>query len=313
VNAAVIVAPDNSIAQVPSVVVHAMTAAEYKAQVQRIQQVMKAVMKDKVHYGIIPGCPKPSLWKPGAEVLCTTFHIAPSFIIVDLSNDRRSKYRVTCVAKHQPTGIVLGEGLGAANSNEEKYQWRDAVCEEEYDEADEDERRAKWQKGYNGAPAFKRLQIRTDPDNIDNTILKMACKRAQVAMTLNCTAASDIFTQDLEDMPEELRGAADSDEHAQQSRQQQSRGRPQTQAPQRRSTNGSGQSNGQSNGLCTDKQAKLIGVKLDNAGIPESEFLKQFNVTSISKLPFTKVNDALAWITNPEPEQEREPGLDDEG
>jgi hypothetical protein len=33
----------------------------------------------------------------------------------------------------------------------------------------------------------------------------MACKRAQVAMTLNVTAASDIFTQDIEDLPEELR------------------------------------------------------------------------------------------------------------
>jgi hypothetical protein len=33
----------------------------------------------------------------------------------------------------------------------------------------------------------------------------MACKRAMIAMTLNVTAASDIFTQDIEDLPEELR------------------------------------------------------------------------------------------------------------
>jgi hypothetical protein len=33
----------------------------------------------------------------------------------------------------------------------------------------------------------------------------MACKRAMIAMTLNVTAAPDIFTQDIEDLPEELR------------------------------------------------------------------------------------------------------------
>ena len=48
-------------------------------------------------------------------------------------------------------------------------------------------------------------QIRTEPADLANTILKMACKRAMIAMTLNVTAASDIFTQDIEDIPEELR------------------------------------------------------------------------------------------------------------
>ncbi|MBW2646973.1 MAG: hypothetical protein JRE23_12530, partial [Deltaproteobacteria bacterium] len=39
-----------------------------------------------------------------------------------------------------------------------------------------------------------------DPWDLQNTIYKMACKRAQVAAVLNATAASDIFTQDVEDM-----------------------------------------------------------------------------------------------------------------
>jgi hypothetical protein len=293
----------------PNAVAHAMTAAEVKAQVQRIQQVMRAVMKDKVHFGVVPGTPKPSLWKAGAEVLCATFRIADSYRIEDLSDDRCMRYRVTCIGTHQTTGVILGEGVGAASSNEEKYQWRDAICEEEYEEADDDQRRAKWQKGYNGAEPFKRLQIRTDPANSDNTVLKMACKRAKIAMTLNVTAASDIFTQDLEDLPE---GTEPSDDN-QQPRQQQSRGRPQTQAPRARSNNGGGQSNGQGGGRCTDKQAKLIGMKLDNAGIPENEFLQHFKVNAIAELPFARVNDALAWIANPEPEQEREPGADGEG
>jgi hypothetical protein len=38
-----------------------------------------------------------------------------------------------------------------------------------------------------------------------NTVLKMAKKRAQIDLTLTATAASDVFTQDIEDMPDEIR------------------------------------------------------------------------------------------------------------
>jgi hypothetical protein len=42
--------------------------------------------------------------------------------------------------------------------------------------------------------------VRTEPADLANTVLKMACKRAKMAMVLNVTAASDCFTQDLEDL-----------------------------------------------------------------------------------------------------------------
>ena len=48
-------------------------------------------------------------------------------------------------------------------------------------------------------------QVRTNPADIANTVLKMAKKRAQIDLTLTATAASDCFTQDVEDLPEELR------------------------------------------------------------------------------------------------------------
>jgi hypothetical protein len=47
-------------------------------------------------------------------------------------------------------------------------------------------------------------QIRTEPADLANTALKMACKRAKIAMVLNVTAASDMFSQDLEDLDAEL-------------------------------------------------------------------------------------------------------------
>lgn len=188
-----------------------MSAEQVRDHVNAVQAVMQSVMKDKVHYGTIPGTPKPSLWKPGAEVLCMAFHIDPEYEVEDLSTADFYRYRVKCIGRHQHTGIRLGAGLGAATSNEEKYKWREALCDEEFDLALEGRKRIKFKKGYQTSSIEKKKQIRTEPDDIDNTVLKMACKRAQIAMTLNVTAASDIFTQDIEDLPEHLRSEAATD------------------------------------------------------------------------------------------------------
>lgn len=181
----------------------ALTAGQMRDHVNRVQEVMKAVMIKETHYGVIPGSKKPSLYKPGAEVLCVTFRVAPSYKIEDLSNADSVRYRITCVGTHQTSLTVLGEGVGECSSNEEKYKWRRAVCNEEFEATPIERRRVKFSQ-YQGK-VQKTDQIRTEPADIANTVLKMAVKRAQVAMTLNVTAASDCFTQDIEDLPEELR------------------------------------------------------------------------------------------------------------
>lgn len=181
----------------------ALTAGQMRDHVNRVQEVMKAVMIRETHYGVVPGSKKPSLYKPGAEVLCVTFRVAPSYKIEDLSNADCVRYRITCVGTHQTSLTVLGEGVGECSSNEEKYKWRRAVCAEEFEATSLDRRRVKFSQ-YQGK-VQKTDQIRTEPADTANTVLKMAVKRAQVAMTLNVTAASDCFTQDIEDLPEELR------------------------------------------------------------------------------------------------------------
>jgi hypothetical protein len=179
------------------------SAAEIRAQVNLIQEVMKAVMKDGVHYGTIPGTDKPTLYKPGAEKVLMTFRIAAQHVIEDLSSHDEIRYRVTVRGVSQASGVTLGEGVGECSSNEEKYKWRRPVHENEYKAAPEDRRREKFQR--NGDVW---QQVRTEPSDVANTILKMAHKRGLVAMTLVVTGASDVFTQDIEDLPEELRDAA---------------------------------------------------------------------------------------------------------
>lgn len=180
--------------------VHRFSAVEIRQRVNLVQEVMHGIMKRETHYGTIPGTQKPTLYKPGAEVLCVTFRVAQEYKIEDLSVQGVARYRVTCVGRHQLTGVALGEGVGECSSSEEKYKWRGVICKAELDATPENLRRKKYYKNGNTAD-----QIRTEPADLANTILKMACKRAMIAMTLNVTAASDIFTQDIEDLPEELR------------------------------------------------------------------------------------------------------------
>ena len=176
-----------------------MAVADIISHVAVVQEVMRAVMKKDVHYGIIPGTDKPTLLKPGAEVLCMAFRIADSYYIEDLSDLHTVRYRVTCTGTHQVSGVVLGAGMGEASSAEEKYKWRKAF-DPEFNAAPENMRRKKF--GYNKQKReqYEILQVRTEPADLANTILKMANKRAKMAMTLNVTAASDCFNQDLEDM-----------------------------------------------------------------------------------------------------------------
>lgn len=173
-----------------------LTAADIRQRVNIVQEVMREVMKKDVHYGVIPGCKKPSLWKAGSEVLLATFQIAPSIEVTDLSTDDCIRYQVKVRGMHAPSGTVVGEGIGECSSNEEKYKWRKAY-DEEWNSTPETRRRIKYGK-------YKDKQVRTEPADVANTILKMAKKRAQIDMTLTATSASDCFDQDIEDLPEHL-------------------------------------------------------------------------------------------------------------
>jgi hypothetical protein len=174
-----------------------------------IQTVMQSVMKENVHYGVIPGCKQPSLYKAGSEALLSTFRIAVEPIVEEFtSRDERGRvreirYRVKCVGRHIGTGYEVGYGVGECSTGEDKYAWRRAVCDEEYDATDETERRIKWGK-WQGKVQQTR-QVRVPASDMSNTVLKMAKKRAQIDLTLTALGCSDIFAQDLEDLDETLR------------------------------------------------------------------------------------------------------------
>lgn len=180
-----------------------MSVTEVTQHAIAVQEVMKALMKPNIHYGVIPGTKQPTLYKAGAELLCMTFRVADEYRIEEMSTADVTRYRVTCIGRHQVSGVELGSGMGECSTSEEKYRWRKAICAEEFQATPPTMRRVKYAK--NRDSFYVVDQVRTEPADLANTVLKMACKRAKMAMVLNVTAASDCFSQDLEDLDDVLR------------------------------------------------------------------------------------------------------------
>ena len=288
-----------------------MTAADIKKQIGVIQTVMQEVMKEMVHYGKIPGTNQQSLLKPGAEKIAATFRLAPDYSVDDLSTPDEARYRVTCKLI-SPSGVFVGSGLGEASTSEQKYKWRGAVCQEEYDATDESRRRIKYGRKQGGGH-YTQQQVRQDPADLANTVLKMAAKRALVAAVLTATAASDLFAQDLEDLPPEVRHelmgdygegvtAEPSNKGGKASNAKAGKKKPPAQPQSRKQQQDTEKADkaskaAEEKGVIRPNQAKQIESKCGAVGVELDGLLKAFDIPSIDQLPAEKFRDALDWIT----------------
>jgi hypothetical protein len=223
---------------------------DVREQVERVRSLMKDLMEEDEHFGDVTGSGKPSLFQPGAELLCSAFGMTPRYeveIISITSNDvgwedlppGHREVRVTCRLYARGSGTFLGEGVGSCSTLEPKYRWRTAE-----EVTDVKVPKAFWntydkEKGETmGDADFSMLRetlnaaLKDDaiPENADvgvefvdntpfikyeagrvenpdiaaqwNTVLKMGKKRSLVDAAKTVTGASDMFTQDVEDMPE---------------------------------------------------------------------------------------------------------------
>lgn len=213
-----------------------LSALEIRQQVNLIQEVLRDVMVAGTHYGFPPGTEpkteeekklkKPSLLKPGAELLCVVFRLAPRFTVERTRLPAGHLEVVSnCDLTYIPNGRFVGHAMGSATTEESKhaYRWAGRECPGCGVEAIIKGRRefgGGWlcfaRKGGcgtkfdDGDPRIEGQEVGriANPDLADQygTVLKMANKRAQVAVVLNATAASDMFAQDLEDLSPEADG-----------------------------------------------------------------------------------------------------------
>jgi hypothetical protein len=195
---------------------------EEAEQRRLLGEYVRQEMKEGTDFGKIPNTEKPTLLKPGAEKLVALFHCSPEFILVDSQCEANFdkgffKYTFRCIIRG-PGGAVLAEGYGSANSREARYRWRTAnrkcpACGKEAIIQGKAEYGGGWvcfkkkdgcgAKFATGAPAIESQPVgrMENPDiaDLDNTILKMAKKRAHVDGAIALARCSDMFTQDVED------------------------------------------------------------------------------------------------------------------
>lgn len=165
---------------------------------EETRELIARTLKEGRDYGLVPGAKKNSLWKPGAERIAVAFGCFPRYRIVegDADHDRPVtysykkwnnkhkgdrtfelkegqslglyRYVIECQLVHRASNQVIGEGVGSCSTMESKYIDR--------------------------------------PRDLENTVLKMASKRALVAAVLNTFGLSDQFTPEEEDDEPEANG-----------------------------------------------------------------------------------------------------------
>lgn len=127
------------------------------------RDVLKAALAEGTDYDRIPGTPKPTLLKPGAEALLQFFgfghHFEPGVIDYDKDGNKVGiTYRCVVTKPYEGRDVVVSSCEGYASTEEKKWA------------------KAPW-----------------------NTIMKMAQKRALVGAALTATGTSGLLTQDMDD------------------------------------------------------------------------------------------------------------------
>lgn len=177
-------------------------------RVKIIQTIMNSVMIEGVHYGEIEGFGKKNtLLKAGAEKIMTAFKLVATYEIERIQNGRHREYAITCFIKSEK-GELLGQGMGSCSTEESRYKYRTKKTEKLVPKEYWDTRDSSLLGGsqfsarnYDGKWVIVEKVEHQDPADYYNTVLKMAKKSAMIDAVISVTAASDMFSQDIEDLP----------------------------------------------------------------------------------------------------------------
>lgn len=188
--------------------VSADEAKEKLKAIRLFQAVVKSELKENHDYGVIPGTgDKPTLLKPGAEKITKLLNCFDNYEEVDSVERWEDKgaffhYKIRCTLCDIATGLKISSGIGSCNSKESKYRyrwvpnWDLTPAQEAVKDEMPTQKRGKGEKKY----LFYRFE-NDDPFSQVNTIMKMASKRAHISAALSAGRLSDLFSQDLEDVP----------------------------------------------------------------------------------------------------------------
>lgn len=153
--------------------------------IESFQSVVSKTLVKEQDYGVISGTEKPTLLKPGAEKILMILGLSSEYSIIDkVENYDNGFFAYTIQATLYKNGQLITQGMGSANTRETRYR------KNTY----KDNKKIAWDGKYQ------------DAYTLQNTVLKMAKKRAQVDATLTVASLSNVFTQDMEDNTEAKSG-----------------------------------------------------------------------------------------------------------
>ncbi len=176
---------------------------ELKLQTQKLDQFYKSLMVPGTDYGVIPGTKKPTLLKPGAELLRIWTGLTPEFEVDSTGTDLERgifAYQVKC-SLYNKEGRLIGQGVGYCSSLESKYRYRWVNGRDLPPGTDKASLVVQERTSRQTGGKWQVYRVENDnPQDQANTVLKIAKKRSFVDGILTVTGAGRIFTQDLEDM-----------------------------------------------------------------------------------------------------------------
>lgn len=174
--------------------------AKYNEFLDNYDKFIDKQMKPDTDFGIIPGTQKPTLYLAGAQKLEKLFFLTSK---TDLS-DKTITEDYSFIKYAYRTSIYRGQILvatceGTCNSKEKKYRF-ETVFDNQANEEQKKNGKLETRTSKAGKPYSVYVVEKKEFYDIENTIMKMAQKRAYVGAILTATNSSGRFTQDIEDM-----------------------------------------------------------------------------------------------------------------
>jgi hypothetical protein len=201
----------------PATVELVLSPAELVERHVQLTNLIRDALEEDKDYGKIPGTQKDTLLKPGAERIATAFGCYPKYTIIEQEIDHnqpvdweKSKWVSTDKKPDKALGTTLkAQGKGRWRKFDEKWVWQEpsttsgqSIGLYRYVVQCNLIRRDTGQIVGSAPGSCSTMESKyiEHPRDLENTILKMACKRALVACVLNTYGLSDRFTQDVEEM-----------------------------------------------------------------------------------------------------------------
>lgn len=290
--------------------VRTMVAA-VKNRLAAVRELMKSELVEDRDYGVIPGTTKKVLLLPGAEKIALMFQFAPTYeiSITDLPGGHR-ECNAVCTLTHAATGRIIGQLAGSSSTMEAKHRYRGAsgkVCpkcgamsckpsKKEFGGGYWCDAKAggcgeRFKPNTAECTALDALpttkQENLDPADQWNTVKKVAQKRAYVGAVKCASAASEVFTADLEDGP-----PVDGDDEA----------RPPVLPPQRKSTVPASAepapAQPSAGAKISEPQAKRLFAISSQAGVSQEDLhahLKTYGIEHSKDIPRALYDQICGW------------------